>query len=173
MNHSSWRLRHSISVCLVVLTILISACGSSDAAREGSAPANAEDLVGTWQYEVVGPDVLDLRSGLIKFVLDQGALSGAIDAVHLNLAPMRNIRYRNGEVTFTANPRPGASGGMAFSLDVGGEQMSGVAYPTENSAGVATSGRPAASTNSVEVRARKVQQLHRNGSQTVIVQPGK
>ena len=135
--------------------LLIAACGSSGYGTDGSAPADAGDLVGVWDYEVVGPDVLDLRTGVVEFVLDQGALSGGFDAVHLDFAPLRNIRYRGGELTFTAQAFPGGQSGLAFAVDVNGDSMSGVAFLTANSQSVATGGIPTPGGNTADIRLRR------------------
>ena len=145
------------AISLVAVTsVLFLACASSDGVRsDQSAPANAEDLVGEWTYEVVGIDHLNLRTGVIRFILDDGQLSGMLDAIHLDLAPLRNIRYHAGEATFTAQAFPGYPGGLAFSMFVDGKKMTGQAYPTSNSQAVATRARASSDRNTVEIIARK------------------
>ena len=141
---------------VAVSSMLFLACGSSDGVRsDQSAPSNAEDLVGDWTYEVVGIDNLNLRTGVIRFILEDGQLSGMLDAIHLDLAPLRNIRYHAGEATFTAQAFPGYPGGLAFSMFVEGTKMTGQAYPTSDSQAVATRAKPSSDRNTVEIVARK------------------
>jgi hypothetical protein len=156
MNYISFsRMIRAMSI-VAVLSMFFIACGSSEGVQaDQSAPTNAEDLVGDWSYEVVGIDNLDIRTGNIRFVLDQGQLSGMFDAVHLDLAPLRSIRYRAGEATFTAQAVPGLPAGLAFSMMLDENEMTGYAYLTSNSQAVATRGRPSTDRNTVEVIARK------------------
>ena len=157
MKHS---FRHTSLLAIAMIasfSFMLAACGSTEGmSGDQSTSANAEDLAGDWAYEVVGIDYLDVRTGTIRFILDQGQLSGLFDAIHLDLAPLRNIRYRAGEATFTAQAVPGLQGGLAFSMMVDEGKMTGYAYLTSNSEAVATRGRPSTGRNTVEIVARKL-----------------
>lgn len=145
----------SISLCLVLGLVITG--GLAGCASSGGASGDPADIVGTWNYQVSGLDVLDLRNGTIQIVDDNGALQGAFDAAHLDMLPLRNIRYRGGELTFLVQAFPGQPQGVAFSLDPSGNSMSGIAYPAEDAASIEVGSRPGADMSSVEIRATRVQ----------------
>ena len=139
------------AIQLLILVASLAALGGCRTVAEVSG--NPADVVGTWNYIVTDPaDALNLKQGEIRITSEEGLLSGTISAPHIEIRPLTNVRYTYGELTFRVQDMPGQPGGIGFSLDPGGDTMTGTAFPDSGAGTVEPASRRSGSRLSTSLR---------------------